>query len=320
MAHAFIKPEVITSTALGILEQELIMSSLVWTNPGFDFAGAKDDTLTIRLPGKTTANTFPWRSDRTTDTVQLNDITEDTTTVTLDTDIYSAVALTDEELSLDISDFGSQVLRPQVRAVAEYIDASVQGMITGATYATTVAVAPATGASDDEEAKAIYNGIVEMRTALNSENVPASGRTLLMGSGVEAALLKGGFLRDASQADSDSALREATVGRLLGFDIVVSNLLPANEMYGFVRSAFVLCTRAPAVPSGATFAASQSANGLSMRWIRDYDPMKLRDRSVVSLFSGLNVVQDVSVTNTPGDLTKSLVRAVKGTYTPAPLA
>ncbi|MBA0054291.1 hypothetical protein E0L36_26600 [Streptomyces sp. AJS327] len=303
MAHAFLKPEVVTSTALGILEQELVMANLVWANPGFDFAGAKDDTVTVRLPGKTTANEYEWRNDRSADIV-LSDIVEDSVSVTLNKDIYSAVALTDEELSLDISDFGAQVLRPQVKAVATAIDTGVKNLITGASYATTVTV------NEDQ----FFRGVVAMRTALNKENVPQEGRVLLVGAEVEAAFLNSQMIRDVSQSGSDSALRSATLGRVAGFDVVVSNLLGPTEMYAFVPSAFILATRAPAVPSGATFASSQSFEGLSMRWIRDYDPMKLRDRSVVSIFAGFNVMRDTPAAGG----SKKLVRAVKGTFVPTP--
>lgn len=304
MAHNFIKPEVITSAALGILEQELVMANLVWTNPGFDFAGAQNDTITVRLPGKTTANEYDWRNDRSSDIV-LSDVVEDSVSVSMNKDIYSAVALTDEELTLDISDFGAQVLRPQVKAVATVIDTGVKNMISGATYATTVTVTEAE----------FFKGVVAMRTALNKENVPQEGRVLLVGAEVEAAFLTSQMIRDVSQSGSDSALRSATLGRVAGFDVVTSNLLGPTEMYAFVPSAFILATRAPAIPSGAAFGASQAYEGLSMRWIRDYDPMKLRDRSVVSIFAGFNVLLDTPAAGG----SKALVRAVKGTFVPTPL-
>ena len=46
----------------------------------------------------------------------MDELTETKVDVTLDTAVYSAVPVTDEELTLDITDFGAQILEPQVRA------------------------------------------------------------------------------------------------------------------------------------------------------------------------------------------------------------
>ncbi|MGK5728176.1 P22 phage major capsid protein family protein [Streptomyces sp. URMC 124] len=300
MANAFLKAETIAATALGLLDRELILSNLVTTNAGYDFGGAKNDTVTIRIPARLTAREYAWRNNRSTDIV-LDDVAEDSLTVQLNRDIYSAVGVTDEELSLDIRDFGTQILEPQVKAVAKAIDSGVASMITGATYATTIA-----GKTDK-----VFEAFVDARAALNKEEVPNESRTLLIGSDVETALLKSGRLTDVSQSGSDSALRDATIGRLAGFNLVTSNAIGAKEAYAFVPSAFVLATRAPAIPGGVAFGASQSYNGLAMRWIKDYDAAKLRDRSVVNIYAGFN-----TMTDTPqAGGAKKLVRAVKLNFT-----
>ncbi|UQA94925.1 P22 phage major capsid protein family protein [Streptomyces halobius] len=294
MANAFLKSETIAATALGLLEREMVLSNLVWANAGFDFTGAKADTVTVRIPATTTAREYEWRNDRSSDIV-LDELAEDSITVQLNKDIYSAVAVTDEELTLDIKDFGSQVLQPQVNAVAKAIDTGVASMIEGANYANT-----GTLYTNDP-----WAGIIDARAALNKANVPQEGRTLLMGADVETAFLKSNRISDVSKSGSDSALRSATVGRLAGFDLVVSNAIDPGKAYAFVPSAFVLATRAPAIPAGVTSGSSQSYNGLSMRWIRDYDAAKLRDRSILNVYAGYNVMTDKVGPS------KKLVRAVK---------
>jgi len=293
-ANTFLKPDVIASTALGLLERELVLGNLVWSDGAFDFAGAKNDTVTIRIPAQLTAREYDWRNDRSAEIV-LDNLAEDSISVTLNKDIYSAVSVTDEELTLDIKDFGSQVLSPQVKAVATAIDTGVASMIEGATYATTAAMDPADP----------YFGIIDARAALNKANVDVGGRKLLIGSDVETALLKSNRISNVANSGSDSALRDATVGRLAGFDLVVSNAIAPGAAYAFVSSAFVLATRAPAIPQGASFGASQSYNGLSMRWIKDYDSARLRDRSIVNIYAGYNVMTDKVAS------AKKLVRAVK---------
>ncbi|MGW7270818.1 P22 phage major capsid protein family protein [Streptomyces sp. NPDC054864] len=295
MANAFLKAETIAATALGLLEREMVLSNLVWSNAGFDFTGAKADTVTVRIPATTTAREYEWRNDRSADIV-LDSLSEDSITVQLNKDIYSAIAVTDEELTLDIKDFGSQVLQPQVNAIAKAVDTGVATMIEGATYGN-----PTVSLDETDP----WLGIVDARATLNKSNVPQEGRTLLIGSDVETALLKSGRINDLSKSGSDSALRNATVGRLAGFDLVVSNAIAPRAAYGFIPSAFVLATRAPAIPAGVTSGSSQSYNGLAMRWIRDYDAAKLRDRSILNVYAGYNVMTDKV------GAAKKLVRAVK---------
>jgi hypothetical protein len=295
MANAFLKAETIAATALGLLEREMVLSNLVWSNAGFDFTGAKADTVTVRIPATTTAREYEWRNDRSADIV-LDSLSEDSITVQLNKDIYSAIGITDEELTLDIKDFGSQVLQPQVNAIAKAVDTGVATMIEGATYGNPTVTLDETDP---------WLGIVDARATLNKSNIPQEGRTLLIGSDVETALLKSGRINDLSKSGSDSALRNATVGRLAGFDLVVSNAIAPRAAYGFIPSAFVLATRAPAIPAGVTSGSSQSYNGLAMRWIRDYDASKLRDRSILNIYAGYNVMTDKV------GAAKKLVRAVK---------
>jgi hypothetical protein len=54
---------------------------------------------------------------------------------------------------------------------------------------------------------------------------------------------------------------------------------------------------APAVPHGVTAGSRMAQNGLAMRWIRDYEALKLRDRSVVSSFAGCTSVADDGSSN-----------------------
>lgn len=307
MANSFIKAERIAAQALGLLEREIIIPALVWRNAGGDFAGAAGDTITIRVPARTTARTRTLRGARPTTSegagiITMDEMTETSVDVTLDTDVYSAIPITDEELTLDITDFGAQIAEPQVRAIAEGIENAVVAEMTGATYATGHEIEVTSSAE-------IYDKIVDARVMLNKANVPMSERYLVAGSDFEGALLKSDDLHQVDRSGSSSALRDATIGSIAGFSqVVVSNALPADQAFAFHRTAYVLGTRAPAIPTGATFGASRSAFGLSMRWIRDYDFRNVQDRSLFDTYIGTNVVADgagtaevqtVTITGTP---------------------
>jgi hypothetical protein len=302
VANTFIKGTKIADTALGLLEREIILPALVWRDAGGSFQGAAGDTISIRVPARTQARTRALRGTRPTTSegagiITMDEMTETKVDVTLDTAVYSAVPITDEELALDISDFGAQIAEPQVRAVAEGIENAVAAEMTGATYATTLTLS----ATDP------YDTIVDARVALNKANVPMSERVLVVGADMEGIFLKSDELHQADKAGSDSALRDATIGRLAGFNqVVVSNALPSNVGFAFHRTAYVLGMRAPAVPDGATYGASRNAFGLAMRWIRDYDFRNVQDRSLFDTYIGTNVVADgadeaqtVTITGTP---------------------
>jgi hypothetical protein len=317
VANSFLKPDVIAAAALGLLERELVLPRLVQRMGINDFRGAADDTVTIRVPARTTAREYEWRTR--VSPIVLDELSETSVPVTLSKHPYSAVAVTDEELTLDIVSFSEQVLRPQVRAVAEKLETYVYDAMNGAdlhwpTIAPGAGDSPGGGGSTaeyDNDAKDILVALVEARRRLNVKNVPVAGRVIVVGADIEAILLNGTQLLDASAAGSDGALRDATIGRLYGMPIYTSNALPTDEAWVFHPSAFVLANVAPVVPDGVTMGSSQSFEGLAMRWIRDYDPNYLRDRSVVSAFAGYaSVEEDPDPASAVGDQVEN-VRAVK---------
>ncbi len=314
MPNSFIKAERIAAQALGLLEREIVIPQLMWRNAGGDFAGAAGDTITIRVPARTTARTRVLRGARPTASegegiITMDVLTETSVDVTLDTDVYSAVPITDEELTLDIADFGAQIAEPQIRAIAEGVENAVVAEMTGAPFhpdhELTVSVA-----SDEP-----YDALVDARVLLNKANVPMNERALVVGSDWEGFLLKSDELHQVDKAGSDSALRDATIGRIAGFQAVVSNALPSDQAIAFHRTAFILGLRAPAIPTGATFGASRSAFGLAMRWIRDYDFRNVQDRSLFDTYIGTNHVADGPSVDLdaggPGVAEPTVVRAVR---------
>jgi P22 coat protein - gene protein 5 len=306
VVNSFIKAEKIAAAALGILEREIVLPALVWRDAGGDFAGAAGDTVTIRVPARTVARTRPLRGTRPTASegdgiITMDELTEQSIDVTLDEAVYSAVPVTDEELSLDITSFGQQILFPQVRAVAEGLENKLAAEMTGATYATTLTLD-----TDDP-----YKTLVDARVALNKANVPMSERTCVVGADLEGVFLKSEHLSMVQQSGSDGALRDAVIGRIAGFgNIYVSNALPPDVGFCFHRTAYVLSLRAPVKPEGASWGTSQSHANLAMRVIRDYDFRNVLDRCLVDTYAGTNVVADPPV---PYDSTgsPSFVRAVK---------
>lgn len=284
MANTFLKPETIARTALALLQREIVLPRLVWRFGQSDFQGAKDDTITLRVPAVLTARDYEWRTRNAA--IVIDDLTETGVDVTLDTHPYSAVAVTDEQLTLDIVNFGTQVLQPQVRAVAERLENLIATTLGGAIVPAAAEIAHTIGTTDG------YATAVKARQVLNMQNVPMAGRVLLLGANLEADFLSSDHLTLVDQSGSDSALRDGTLGRILGFTVVTSNAIDPDIGYAFHATAVAFGNVAPTVPDGATAGASEDSDGLAMRWIRDYDPNYLRDRSVVSSFAGAASVEE----------------------------
>jgi hypothetical protein len=301
MANTILKAEQIVAGGLGVLERELVLPRLVSSDASVYFSGRspKNDTVSLRIPGRTVAKEYPWRNNRATD-IELSDLNEFKIDVKLDTHVYNAIGLTDEELTLDIDDYTNQVTQPQIRSIAEHLEDKIGSHIEGAAYTTPITIADG----------GFYDALVEARAQLNGNKVPLSDRILIVGTDVESAVLKDDQFKKFDQAGDNSALREASIGRVAGFNVIVCQSIAPGAAYAYHRSAFQAVYRAPQVPAGVAFGQAQSYNGLAMRWIRDYDSNKLQDRSVFSTFFGISTVVDPDDYTDPAS-PKTLKRAVK---------
>ena len=282
MANSFLLPEVVAAAAVGLLNRELVLPRFCTRYGAADFAGAKDDTVNVRVYASQTAQT---RTMRAAGALTADDLTEASVAVALDTHVYKLANISDEDLTLSIEDFAAQVLAPQVLAVAEGMEDVIATALAAADPMAD-AVDFAEGTDDP------YDVAVDLRKALNELNVPRSNRVLILGSDVEAAFLKSDRIADANTSGTDDALREAIIGRIAGFTVVGSNAIASDAYYAMHQSAIAFASVAPAIPEGATFGQGVTHEGLGLRWLRDYDPTNVRDRSLVDAFVGATSVEE----------------------------
>jgi hypothetical protein len=281
--HNIVKPAKLVETALGFLEQELIVPRL-FQKEGIDqFKGSENDTITIKVEGVLPHHTYGWRNDRT-NPITFDAYAERTTTVAFQGNYYSAVKLTDEQNDFDIENW-AKLLRPQARAVGRALQRGAVSTLTDQTYEVTI------GNAEQD----LRGALVEARRVLNAFNVPDQPRTLLVGSQFESALLNDDELNFASNVgdnQAESALTNATIGRRFGFTVVTDQTIGATDAYALVPSAFIFLSGAPSVPQSVPFGATDSFEGIALRWVRDYDPTYLQDRSVVNTYAGFRAVED----------------------------
>ncbi len=285
MANETLKAERIVEAAVLLLQREIVLPRLVWRQADADFIGAKDDTITLRVPAVLDARTRTMRSNTA---LQADEFAETAVPVKLDTHVYSLLKVRDEELTLDIKDFARQVLAPQIRAVAEGMEDVVAAALAAATpEASNIAFVEGT----DEP----FDVLIDARRELNLLNVPMEGRVFLAGANVEAALLKSEKFNRVDQSGTSDALRDATLNRIAGFTIVTSNAIDPDAAYAFHRTAVAMGIVAPDLPDGAPSKARVSLDGLAMRYLRDYAPENSTgpvDRTLVDSFVGAASVED----------------------------
>jgi len=312
----FLKAEKIVEQALGLLRNDIVLPGLVQRKGVGDFKGAKDDTINIRIPSILKGREYEWRTRNAK--IVVDELNETVVDIKLDKHVYSAVGVTDEELTLDIDSWGYQVARPQLEAVAYKLESYIaKAMESDANYAHTVSYTPE---PEDDNDRSFQRAANAANKWLNRENVPNIGRKILLGANVEEAVLNSGTLQDVDRSGSDDALRNAVIGKIAGFEVIGNcNSIDPDFAVAFHPTAFVLGNVAPVVPDGAKAGAQMDYAGLALRWIRDYDSDYLRDRSVYSSFAGASSVEDGRIFDEDdenfGDLTGENVRAVEIAFT-----
>ncbi|MFE2988628.1 hypothetical protein [Streptomyces sp. NPDC059262] len=274
------------NAAVGMLEQELIIPNLFQKQGVDQFKGAENDTISMKVEGILPFHDYAWRNDRSNPIV-FDEYAERTIAVTFGGNVYSAVKLTDEQNDFDIDNW-SKLLRPQSKAIARGLQRRAVNLLTGQDYEVTIGNA----------AQNLRGAHFEARRVLNAFHAPKEGRYLLVGTEFESALLnddKLNLAQNVGDSEAESALRTASIGDPMGFKIVVDQTIPADAAYAFASSASIFLSGAPSVPQSVPYGATTSFENIALRWVRDYDPLYMQDRSVVNTYAGFRSVTDILV-------------------------
>lgn len=291
--HVVVKPEKIAAAAAVALEEQLVVPG-VFRREGIEgYKGAKDDTINVKVEGVLPYRSYGWRADRTQE-VQFDEYAERTVAVQFGGDIYSAVRLTDEQELMDLQGW-AKLAAKQTEAIGRGLEAQATDYLTDAPYEVELGVASDFNYSAGTSA--LKSGLIRARAVMNRLRAPGQ-RVILVGSEWEEALLNDPILNlAASVGDSEaqSSLQNAVIGRRYGFTFVTAQELAPDAAVAMVDSAFIFATGAPNVPQSVPFGATGSANGVAVRWIRDYDSTRFQDRSIFNTYKGFRHVDDVLV-------------------------
>lgn len=280
MANTLYTPEQAARSTLAALRWLTSLPRTVRQDFSSEFVAGRGQTVNIVHPVTVAAARTYTQANRTArDAIVFDELAQTTTPITLEDQVYSAVRLPDDFATFSLVSLEQQVLRPQAEVVADKVTAP---LIAEMNAVATDASIP-TLAADGSNALAV---LIAARAVLNARKVPMSERYLAISPDVEAAFLNLEQLQKVNESGSDGVLREATLGRLLGFTIVTDPNITDGLGVAYHRDAFALITRPSRNPEGAAKSATVSQDGFALRWLQHYNPLQLEDQSVVDTFVG----------------------------------
>jgi hypothetical protein len=223
-------PEVWAAETLARLHEKKIMAGMVHTDFN-DEVRDFGDTVNTRRP-----NDFYSDRKDATDDVTEQDAVSTNVQVKLNQHAYVSYLINDREASLSFKQLVDLYLDPAADALARQVDRILLGQV-ARVLSTNENRAGRLGALSASTAK---DWILEAREILNKRNVPDAGRNLMLSPSSETAVLKTDmFIKANERGDGGSALENARLGRILGFDTFRANNTPHIVSGGEVASGTV---------------------------------------------------------------------------------
>jgi hypothetical protein len=200
MSNNLLTPQIIARKALERLEANKVMSGLVYTDYSREF-NKVGDTINIRKPATFVAENF------TTDVVVQN-VVESGVPIVLDQHLDVTVEVTSTELTLDIEDFSAQIIDGAVLAITERVDYELcKAGIGFYSYSGTSGTAPSA-----------LSDVTAAMLLMNQQKAPMSNRYIVFDPIAQAKMLELDVLVEVDKSGSSEGLRNASMGRVMGFD------------------------------------------------------------------------------------------------------
>lgn len=298
MAHVLYTPEQAARATLASLRWLTNLPRTVRQDFSAEFVAGRGQTVNVLGPvdaGKANVYTKAQRDAR--EAIKFNELNQTWFPVKLENQIYNALRLPDDFATFTLTDLTRQVLVPQAESVVNDLAAPL--------------IAEMVATETDEKIPAMaldgsnaLNVLIKARQVLNERHIPTDGRYFAVGADLEAAILSLPQLQKVNESGSSEVLRNATIGRLFGFEILADPALPADFGVAYHRDAFAHIMRPSRQPEGAAKSATVAQDGFALRWIQHYNPLQLEDQSVVDTFYGattLDANRAVSVKSAPSE-------------------
>lgn len=207
MANQLMTVKDFARAALPRLMEHLVFPNLIYKDYSQDFAGMKGDTVQVRKPVVFTASEFDQENG-----VDTADIVESTVDVQLDKIATVDVGIEALQGATSMDDMTRLFIEPAAAALAQKINQD--GLNLYQDVGTFVGQA---GKTPDS-----LNAFAEARKALNKQKAPVSGRAAVWDPEADAAFTALDPIVHADKCGSTQALREGSIGRVMGMDNYMS--------------------------------------------------------------------------------------------------
>lgn len=199
MANTLLTTSIIAREALMRYRNNLVFAGLVHRNYSDDFVNV-GDTITVRKPATFTV------TEHDGSTLDIKNAVEGSTTVKLNKIPDISVEITQKDLNLNIQDFGNQFLEGMAQAHAQYVDAQIAALYADIPY------------SSDVSSTATVADLANLDKVMNLLQIPLAQRKLVLSPQEKSAFLSLDAFARVDASGSNQSLRDATLGRVMGFD------------------------------------------------------------------------------------------------------
>lgn len=255
-------PQVWAQESLMILEANMVIGNLVHTDFKDEIQNF-GDTVNTRKPG-----TFTAERKGTNDDVTIQDATATNVPVKLNQHFHTSFLIRDGEESRSFKDLVAEYLEPAALSLAEAVDK----VLLGQAYQFLDNATGSLGSFSSTTAKA---EILAVREKMNTNKCPVAGRNLILTTATETEVLKLDLFVSADKlGDDGTAMREASLGRKLGFDMWMCQNAPSVTVAAGTGNADELAAAASVGDTTLTLDAAVLANGQYF-WLED-DEQPLR--------------------------------------------
>ncbi|MFA6270828.1 MAG: hypothetical protein WC657_06515, partial [Candidatus Paceibacterota bacterium] len=209
-------PELWAHEGLAILEENMVAASLVHRDFSMEVANF-GDVVNTRRPG-----IFKSKRKDDADSIVLQDAIATPVQVPLDQHFYISFTIKDGEASKSFQDLIQIYLLPGMQGIARGVDRAILG------HAHKF-LANKAGKLNGLTQLNAKDTILAVRETLNRNLAYPQGRNLILAPGSETAMLQTElFIAAMQRGDGGAALREASLGRVLGFDTYMDQNTPAS--------------------------------------------------------------------------------------------
>jgi hypothetical protein len=260
-------PELWANESIAILEENMVLGNLVHRDFENSLA-SYGDVVNTRKPGE-----FVAKRKTAADNVTVQTPTATSVPVVLNQHLHTSFIIKDADQSKSFKDLVTEYLSPAMLSIARSIDQILSTQV----YQFLPNAAGQLGQISGTTAESF---LLATRQVMNVNKAYVQNRNLVLGTVSETALLSDKtFLQAYSVGDEGTALREASLGRKLGFDIFMaqntpySNPVVADQVKGAINNAAGYGVGAKSFTVDGFSAAISTGSWISVAG--DYTPLQV---------------------------------------------